>query len=100
MVRRLFLLFVLLASLVSPAACTSAMEIPIAAPATTTQTAIPPTETPVSCQPSKVVESQVAFGEIQGDMQSEGQLWALLFFKTAWTHADQKIVWRITGEAG
>ena len=31
-------------------------------------------------------------------MQTEGELWALLFFKNAWAKADQKIVWRITGE--
>jgi len=33
-------------------------------------------------------------------MQSAGKLWALLFFKTAWAKAEQKIVWRITGEGG
>ena len=56
--------------------------------------------TPVICQPSQILESQVAFGEIQGDIQSAGKLWALLFFKTAWAKAEQKIVWRITGEGG
>jgi hypothetical protein len=98
MIRQLFVLIVILVLLT---ACTSATEAPAAVPATETPTSVPPpTSTPVSCQPSEILDTQVAFGEIQGDMQSEGELWALLFFKTAWTKADQKIVWRITGEGG
>ena len=97
MIRQLFVLIVILVLLT---ACTSATEVPATVPATETPTSVPPTSTPVSCQPSEVLDTQVAFGEIQGDMQSEGELWALLFFKTAWTKADQKIVWRITGEGG
>ena len=93
-------LFVLVTILVLLAACTSATEMPTAAPATEAPTSIPATSTPVSCRPSEILESQVAFGEIQGDMQSDGGLWALLFFKTAWAKAEQKIVWRITGEGG
>ena len=31
-------------------------------------------------------------------MKSEGEVWALLFFETAHTNEDEKIVWRITGE--
>jgi hypothetical protein len=97
MMRQLFVLVIILVLL---AACTSATEMPTAAPATEAPTSIPATSTPVSCQPSEILESQVAFGEIQGNMQSNGELWALLFFKTAWAKADQKIVWRITGEGG
>ena len=97
MMRQLFVLTVILVLLV---ACTSATEVSTAAPATETPTSVPPTSTPVSCQPSEILESQVAFGEIQGDMQSDGELWALLFFKAAWAKAEQKIVWRITGEGG
>ena len=97
MIRQLFVLIVILVLLT---ACTSATEVPATVPATETPTSVPPTSTPVSCQPSEILDTQVAFGEIQGDMQSEGELWALLFFKTAWTKADQKIVWRITGEVG
>jgi len=74
--------------------------MPTAALATLTPTGVPATSTPVSCQPSEILESQVAFGEIQGDMQSDGELWALLFFKTARVQAEQKIVWRVTGEGG
>lgn len=81
-------------------ACAPAMGSPTAVPPTEAPTSLPATTTPVVCQPSKILESQVAFGEIQGDMHSEGELWALLFFKTAWAKADQKIVWRITGEGG
>jgi len=93
-------LFVLIAILVLLAACTSATEMPVIVPATETSTSIPATETPAVCQPSEILDTQVAFGEIQGEMQSEGELWALLFFKTAYTKAEQKIVWRITGEGG
>jgi len=81
-------------------ACTSATEVPTTAPATETSTNVPPTSTPVSCQPSKILDTQVAFGEIQGDMQSNGTLWALLFFKAVYVDAEAKIVWRITGEGG
>jgi hypothetical protein len=87
-------------SLILLAACTASTEIPSAALATLTPTGVPATSTPVSCQPSEVLESQVAFGEIQGDMQSDGTLWALLFFKAVYVDAEVKIVWRITGESG
>ena len=93
-------LIILVTILVLFAACASATEMPTSVPATEISTSIPPTSTLVNCQPSEILESQVAFGEIQGDMQSAGELWALLFFKTAWTKAEQKIVWRITGEGG
>src|SRR6185436_5992697 len=93
-------LFVFVTILVLLAACTSATEMPTAAPATETPTSVPPTLTPMSCQPSEILDTQVAFGEIQGDMQSDGELWALLFFKTAQAKAEQKIVWRVTGEGG
>jgi hypothetical protein len=56
------------------------------------------TETPAGCQPSKIQVSKYGFHEIQGDMKSEGEIWALLFFKTAHANEDEKIVWRITGE--
>ena len=97
MIRQLFVLIAILILLV---ACTSATEMPTAIPATETLTSIPPSSTPVVCQPSKILESQVAFGEIQGDMQSDGTLWALLFFKAVYVDAEAKIVWRITGEGG
>jgi hypothetical protein len=95
MIRQLLVLTAIMILLVS---CTSTTQTPIAVSPTETPTVISTTETPVSCQPSKVLESQIGFGEIKGDMQSEGELWALLFFKTAWTKADQKIIWRVTGE--
>ena len=56
------------------------------------------TETPAGCQPSKIQTSSTGFQEIQGEMKSEGELWALLFFNTARTNEDAKIVWRMTGE--
>jgi len=56
------------------------------------------TETPVGCQPSKIQVSENDFHEIQGDMKSDGEVWALLFFETAQANEDEKIVWRITGE--
>jgi hypothetical protein len=97
MIRHLSIYIVILTLL---GACSPATELPTTAPATKTPTSLPPTATPIVCQPSKVLETQTGFGEIQGDMQSEGELWALLFFKTAWTNAEQKIVWRITGVGG
>jgi hypothetical protein len=51
-----------------------------------------------TCQPSKIQSSPDAFPEIQGTMDSEGELWALLFFDKAQAGKDLKIVWRITGE--
>jgi hypothetical protein len=58
------------------------------------------TETPAGCQPSKIQVSKYGFHEIQGDMKSEGEIWALLFFETAHAKEDAKIVWRITGKGG
>src|ERR1043165_8439920 len=55
-------------------------------------------ETPARCQPSKIEKSQNGFLEIQADMKSDGEAWALLFFETAHAKEDEKIVWRITGE--
>lgn len=55
--------------------------------------------TPAGCQPSKIQISEIQFLEIQADMQSDGEAWALLFFETAHTNEDEKIVWRITGES-
>jgi len=93
-------LLALIAILVLLTACISATEVPTTVPATETPTSIPPTSTPVSCQPSEILDTQIAFGEIQGDMQSDGTLWALLFFKAVYVDAEAKIVWRITGEGG
>ena len=53
--------------------------------------------TPV-CQPSIIQKSESGFPEIQGTMQSEGEVWALLFFDEAHAKDDLKTVWRITGE--
>jgi len=73
-------LLIFITTLVLLAACTSA------------------TETPAGCQPSKIQTSPNSFPEIQGDMDSEGEIWALLFFDTARANEEEKIVWRITGE--
>jgi hypothetical protein len=51
------------------------------------------------CQPSTIQKSQNDFLEVQGDMESRGEVWALLFFETAHVNEDAKIVWRITGES-
>lgn len=56
-------------------------------------------ETQAACQSSKIQKSQEGFLEIQADMKSDGEAWALLFFETARTGEDEKIVWRITGES-
>ena len=50
------------------------------------------------CQPSVIQKSKDDLLEIRGDMQSEGEIWALPFFETARVDTDEKIVWRITGE--
>jgi hypothetical protein len=55
-------------------------------------------ETQSRCEPSKIQKSQNEFLEIQGNMKSDGELWALLFFETVHANEDEKIVWRITGE--
>jgi hypothetical protein len=77
MMRQFFLLMTILVLL---AACSSA------------------TETPAGCRPSKIQTSPNGFSEVQGEMDSEGEIWALLFFETAHANEDAKIVWRITGE--
>jgi hypothetical protein len=56
-----------------------------------------PAITEPGCQPSLVQKSKSGFPEIQGTMNSEGELWALLFFDTAHAKEELKIVWRITG---
>ena len=73
-------LFLLIVTLVLLAACGTA------------------TETPAGCQPSQIQTSPNGFREIQGKMDSEGEVWALLFFERAQANEDEKIVWRITGE--
>jgi hypothetical protein len=50
-----------------------------------------------ACQPSKIHRYPNAFPEIQGKMDSDGELWALLFFDKAQAGKDLKIVWRMTG---
>lgn len=52
----------------------------------------------IACQPSPKQTDQSGFPEIQGMMQSDGEMWALLFFDQAQTNKDEKIVWRITGD--
>jgi hypothetical protein len=56
------------------------------------------TKTQATCQPSKIQKSPNDFHEIQGNMKSDGKIWALLFFETAHVNEDEKIVWRVTGE--
>jgi len=56
------------------------------------------TKTQAICKPSKIQKSQNDFLEVQGNMKSDGEIWALLFFETAHTNEDEKIVWRVTGE--
>jgi hypothetical protein len=56
------------------------------------------TATVSACQPSPIQTSPTGFSEIQGTMQSEGELWALLFFGQARANEEVKIVWRVTGE--
>jgi hypothetical protein len=60
-------------------------------------TEAPATATVLACQPSPIQTSPTGFSEIQGTMQSDGELWALLFFGQARANAEVKIVWRVTG---
>lgn len=55
------------------------------------------TGTKKGCHPSKTQKSDNGFIEVQGDMNSDGEIWALLFFETARVNENEKIVWRITG---
>jgi hypothetical protein len=52
-----------------------------------------------ACQPSRIQISKNEFPEIQGTMNSAGELWALLFFDKAHAKQDLKIVWRMTGSS-
>ena len=56
----------------------------------------PSTATQPVCLPSPILKSANSFPEIQGTMQSDGELWALLFFDAAHANEDLKFVWRIT----
>jgi hypothetical protein len=69
------------------AACTPASNRP----------EVTPTATRPACQPSLKQTSNAGFPEIQGTMESDGEMWALLFFDQAHPKVDEKIVWRITG---
>jgi len=86
------ILFVFFAISISLAACTPTInhvEVTPSAPASTATQTI--------CQPSEIQKSENSFPEIQGTMNSEGEMWALLFFDEAHANEDLKIVWRITG---
>lgn len=87
--RQLFLFFAISILLVGCEATINPVET-VAPPSNsaTTQT---------SCQPSPIQKSENNFPEIQGTMKSGGEMWALLFFDTAYANEDEKIVWRITG---
>jgi hypothetical protein len=56
------------------------------------------TATAVKCQPSQIQTTETGFSEIQADMNSDGEVWALLFFGAAHANQEAKIVWRITGD--
>jgi len=75
------------------------MILPACAPNPAQPTAIPTAKsaTPAACLPSKIQHSPNAFPEIQGTMDSDGELWALLFFDKAQAGKELKIVWRMTG---
>jgi len=67
--------------------------------------AFPPASEPsatatLACQPSQVQTSKNGFAEIEGNMHTDGELWALLFFGQAHAKEDLKIVWKMTGADG
>lgn len=66
---------------------------------TTASTSSGPIATPTvaGCQPSQIQTSETGFSEIQATMQSEGEIWALLFFRRAHVAEEAKIVWRVVG---
>jgi hypothetical protein len=66
--------------------------------ATTPAITAAPTSEP--CRPSGIQETTFGFPEIRGDMHSDGELWALLFFGKAFAGQELKIVWRIRGGEG
>src|SRR5512139_2297376 len=74
---------------ISHTACTPALE-------RVEDTPIPPTPTTTApvCQPSEILTDYV-LPEIQATMNSEGEIWALLFFGEAHANEELKIVWRI-----
>lgn len=71
--------------------------VPKTNPADSVSLGSTPEITESGCQPSHIQKSNSGFPEIQGTMDSDGELWALLFFDTAHANEDLKIVWRITG---
>ncbi len=84
-----FLFFAISISLVACAPTINHVEI--------TSSSLTSATTQTTCQPSQIQKSKNSFPEIQGTMKSEGEMWALLFFESAHTNDDEKIVWRITG---
>ena len=83
--------FLAMLTLVGLAACGPASEGPGAKPAPTAETK------QSACQPSKIQPTASGFSEVRATMNSSGEIWALLFFDTARTLTDEKIVWRISG---
>ena len=53
-----------------------------------------------TCQSSPIQISQTGFHEIQGNMATDGELWALLFFDKPQAQTDLKIAWRMDGVGG
>jgi len=84
---RLFTALIAVLSTGSLMACGALASAPIP---TATQT----------CQPSPIQISKTGFHEIQGNMTSDGELWALLFFDKPLAQTDLKIVWRMAGVGG
>src|SRR5690348_8822988 len=76
--------------LTAMAGCTASTPVP----------APTPTATTAACEPSPILTTENGFSEIRGNMHSDGELWALLFFGYANTGIELKIVWRITGDEG
>ncbi len=95
LVNKIHRLFKLIAIPLLLAACAPAVNMVTEIPTQTT-----PTATQHVCTPSKILTASSSFPEIQGSMQTGGELWALLFFNKAVVSKEEKIVWRITGSRG
>lgn len=87
-------LWIVMALMSGLAACTALAPSPTPEPLPTATATVPP------CQPSPIQTSPTGFSEIQGNMHTEGELWALLFFGRARVGEELKIVWRMTGTDG
>jgi hypothetical protein len=88
--KKTFLLFTTLITILTAGLLAACGAISAQPPATATPT----------CQPSPIQTSKTGFHEIRGNMATDGELWALLFFEKPHAQTVLKIAWRMSGVGG